>query len=49
MLGLRVFLLGTPRFECDGTALELGRRKNVALIAYLAVTRQSHSREEGQR
>ena len=50
MPSLRVFLLGPPRFERDGVPLELGRRKNVALIAYLAAAgpgpgRQSHSRE----
>ena len=45
MSGLRVSLLGTPRFERDGLAIEIRPRKNVALIAYLALTGQSHSRE----
>jgi oligopeptide transport system substrate-binding protein len=34
---LRLFLLGTPRLERDGVPLKLYPRKNVALVAYLAV------------
>jgi ABC-type oligopeptide transport system substrate-binding subunit/DNA-binding SARP family transcriptional activator len=34
---LRVYLLGAPRLERDGVALKLDARKNVALVAYLAV------------
>jgi DNA-binding SARP family transcriptional activator len=45
MSGLRVSLLGAPRLERDDVSLELRPRKNIALIAYLAVTGQSHSRE----
>jgi DNA-binding SARP family transcriptional activator/predicted Ser/Thr protein kinase len=45
MSSLKLFLLGPPRLERDGVPLELDRRKNVALIAYLAVTGESHTRE----
>jgi len=38
-------LLGAPCLERDGAPIELGARKNVALIAYVAVTEVSHSRE----
>jgi DNA-binding SARP family transcriptional activator/predicted ATPase len=40
-----LFLLGPPRIERDGEPIEIGRRKAIALIAYLAVTRQVHSRD----
>jgi DNA-binding SARP family transcriptional activator len=40
MSDLRVSLLGAPRFKRDGVSLELRPRKNIALIAYLAVTGQ---------
>lgn len=43
--GLRVSLLGPPRVERDGVLCELGTDSDVALLAYLAVTGQSHSRE----
>jgi DNA-binding SARP family transcriptional activator len=42
---LKLFLLGPPRFEREGAALKFDTRKNVALVAYLAVTGGSHSRE----
>lgn len=45
MLRLSVFLLGPPRVELAGTAIDLSRRKAMALLAYLLVTRQPHSRE----
>jgi predicted ATPase/DNA-binding SARP family transcriptional activator len=38
-------LLGPPQIEADGRSIEIGRRKAVALLAYLAVTGQAHSRE----
>jgi DNA-binding SARP family transcriptional activator/predicted ATPase len=41
----RLSLLGAPCLERDGVPLGLGARKNVALVAYLAVTDKSHSRE----
>lgn len=42
---LRLFLFGTPRLERDGQALSLRRGKALGLLAYLATTRQTHSRE----
>ncbi|NIP69312.1 MAG: hypothetical protein GTO04_09075, partial [Planctomycetales bacterium] len=45
MSSLKLSLLGPPRLERDGVPLELDTRKNMALIAYLAVTGESHSRE----
>ncbi len=42
-LSLRLF--GPPRLELDGAPVETDRRKALALLAYLAVTGQSHSRE----
>jgi predicted ATPase/DNA-binding SARP family transcriptional activator len=38
-------LLGPPQIEADSKPIEIGRRKAVALLAYLAVTGQAHSRE----
>jgi DNA-binding SARP family transcriptional activator len=45
MSSLKLYLLGPPRLEQDGVPLELDRRKNVALVAYLAVTGECHTRE----
>lgn len=42
---LSLFLLGSPGLELDGAPLEINRRKAIALLAYLAVTDQSHSRD----
>ena len=42
---LSLFLLGAPRLELDDLLLELNNRKATALLAYLAVTRQTHSRD----
>jgi len=42
---LAIYLLGPPRIERDGVALKLDRRKAIALLAYLAVTGQSHRRD----
>ncbi len=42
---LRVFLFGTPRVELNGARVEISRRKAIALLAYLAVTGQPHSRD----
>jgi DNA-binding SARP family transcriptional activator len=41
----KLFLFGPPRLERDGIPLEINRRKAIALLAYLAVTQQSHSRD----
>jgi DNA-binding SARP family transcriptional activator len=42
---LALYLLGAPRFEGAGKPVEIDTRKNMALLAYLAVTGESHSRE----
>jgi len=42
---LRLLLLGPPQLERDGRLVEIDRRKAIALFAYLAVTKQVHSRE----
>jgi predicted ATPase/DNA-binding SARP family transcriptional activator len=44
-MSLVIQLLGSPRFTQDGDRLNLNRRKSIALLAYLAVTRQPQSRE----
>ena len=45
MSRLALYLLGPPRVERDGVLLKLGARKNVALLAYLALTGDSPTRE----
>ena len=46
MKKLELALLGQPDFKLDGATInDLVLRKGLALIAYLAVTKQSHSRE----
>jgi predicted ATPase/DNA-binding SARP family transcriptional activator len=45
MSGLKLWLLGSPRLERDGAPLQVERRKAVALLAYLALTGEAHSRE----
>ncbi len=45
MLQLSITLLGPPRCEVDGHRIEINRRKAVALLAYLAVSGRSHSRD----
>lgn len=40
-----ILLLGTPRIEQNHRLIPVDRRKAMALLAYLAVTRQAHSRE----
>jgi predicted ATPase/DNA-binding SARP family transcriptional activator len=45
MSRLALYLLGPPRIELDGEEIHIGRRKAVALLAYLAVTGGSHSRD----
>jgi predicted ATPase/serine/threonine protein kinase/DNA-binding SARP family transcriptional activator/alpha-beta hydrolase superfamily lysophospholipase len=39
------FLLGAPRLEQQHQNVNLSRRKTIAALAYLAVTRQPHSRD----
>jgi serine/threonine protein kinase/DNA-binding SARP family transcriptional activator len=45
MPSLHILLFGPPRLERDGQAVPINRRKMLALLAYLIVTRQPHSRE----
>ena len=45
MTRLRLFCFGPPRVERDGRPLEIGLRKAWALLIYLAVTKQAHSRD----
>ncbi len=45
MSTLRLSLLGEPTVEQNGRFLTLTRRKNLALLAYLAVTNEPHRRE----
>ncbi len=43
---LRLHFLGSPCVYLNDTAVEIDRRKVLALLAYLAVTEQRHSRDE---
>ena len=45
MPDLKLFLLGSPRFEHAGAQINVDTRKAIALLAYLAITRQRHSRD----
>ena len=40
-----VYLFGSPRIEVAGAIIEVDTRKAIALLAYLAVTGESHSRD----
>ena len=42
---LELFLLGSPRIELDGSIVEVDTRKAIALLAYLAVTGETHRRD----
>ena len=42
----RMFLFGPPRLEGRGATVELGLRKAIALLVYLAVTKGEFSRDE---
>src|SRR5215210_7610741 len=42
---VRISLLGAPRVEHEGGEIEVDTRKAIALLAYLAVTRQRHARD----
>jgi DNA-binding SARP family transcriptional activator len=42
---LKLSFLGSPRIERGGIAVELKLRKSIALLAYLVVTGQRHSRD----
>lgn len=41
----RLFFLGAPRFEINGKPIELTAAKSVALLAFLAVSREPQSRD----
>ncbi len=45
MVQLHVNLLGAPRILSEGEAVNLGRKKVLALLAYLVVTDRPHSRD----
>jgi predicted ATPase/DNA-binding SARP family transcriptional activator/class 3 adenylate cyclase len=45
MARLALYFLRSPRVVLDGQDIHLGRRKAVALLAYLAVTKRTHTRE----
>jgi predicted ATPase/DNA-binding SARP family transcriptional activator len=42
---LTFYLLGAPRLQLDGEPVHISRRRAVALLAYLALTGRSHSRD----
>jgi DNA-binding SARP family transcriptional activator len=45
MTRLGLYLLGSPRVEVNGRKVHIGRRKALALLAYLAVEGGSHRRD----
>ncbi len=45
MSGLSINLFGPPRIELAGVPINVDTRKAIALVAYLAVTHQQHSRD----
>jgi DNA-binding SARP family transcriptional activator/predicted ATPase/predicted negative regulator of RcsB-dependent stress response len=45
MTSLKLFLFGSPRCELDGQPVEISLRKALAVLVYLAVTRQSYRRD----
>jgi DNA-binding SARP family transcriptional activator/tetratricopeptide (TPR) repeat protein len=45
MAQLKLMVLGQPRLERDGAPIELNLRKALALLVYLAVSGQGHSRD----
>ncbi len=45
MARLSIYLLGPPRIERDGEAVEVDTRKATALLAYLVISGQTHQRE----
>src|SRR5215217_7970962 len=45
MAQLKLFVLGQPRMERDDGPIELNLRKALALLVYLAVSGQPHSRD----
>jgi predicted ATPase/DNA-binding SARP family transcriptional activator len=45
MAGLKLYLFGPPRVELNAAPVDIERRKALALLVYLAVTGQPHSRD----
>lgn len=45
MSQLKLFFLGPPRIERDGSPVKVDTRKAIALLAYITVTNQPHSRD----
>lgn len=45
MSELRLYFLGTPRIEFQGSAIKIARRKSLGLAAYLALSEQRQSRD----
>src|SRR5258708_32346756 len=45
MSRVKLFCFGPPRLEQDGQTIEIGLRKAWALVVFLAVSKQPHSRE----
>lgn len=45
MSHLKIYLLGAPLIELDGKSADFDTRKAIALLAYLAVTGESHTRD----
>jgi DNA-binding SARP family transcriptional activator/predicted ATPase len=45
MSRLSLYLLGPPRIERDGRPVKVDTRKAIALLAYIAITGQSHRRD----
>ncbi|MEM7129551.1 MAG: tetratricopeptide repeat protein [Chloroflexota bacterium] len=45
MLQIKLYLFGPPRLEVDDKQINISLRKGQALLAYLAIMRQTHSRD----
>ncbi|MBC8163606.1 MAG: hypothetical protein H7Z42_20560, partial [Roseiflexaceae bacterium] len=45
MSNLKILLLGSPRIERDNAQIDVDTRKAIALLAYLIMTGQRHSRD----
>ena len=45
MPAVKLFLFGNPRLERNGQPVNIRRRKSLALLSYLALSEQSHSRD----
>jgi DNA-binding SARP family transcriptional activator len=45
MPSLKLFVLGAPRLEQDDSQINLGRRKALAMLVYLAINEQPQTRE----